>query len=131
MAPSGAPASAQAAAAPAVQEEAAAADQHQAAAALPAAAASPAAAAEQLSSCACQRPTVHVLDISEASTDHVVTWQQVKTNSSRSAPEETILYTLTVGLGEIVMFGGIQKDVSGLIHGSGSPPDGDTVSNAL
>jgi len=137
MAP--APAGAAAAAAPpppaaavaaAVPDGAAAARHQQAPAAVSPAAAEPTAS---LSSCACQRLTVHVLDISEASTEHVVTWQQVKTNSSRSAPEETILYTLTVGHGEIVMFGGIQKDVSGMMHGGGGgqQADGDTVSNAL
>ena len=80
--------------------------------------------------CACQRLTIHVLDISQAISNQVVTWHPVRPNSSRNAPEETILYTLTLGHGELIMFGGIQKDVSAMAS-AGTSQDGDTVSNAL
>jgi hypothetical protein len=58
-----------------------------------------------------------VLDISEAMSSNVVTWLPVKSNASLSAPEETILYSLVRGRGELVMFGGIQKDVSSMAAG--------------
>jgi len=84
-------------------------------------------------SCACQRLTIHVLDISKAISDNVVTWKDVRTNSSLNAPEETILYSLVKGKSELVMFGGIQKDVSSISRGgaNGASSDGDTVSNAV
>merc|ERR1712020_547428 len=79
------------------------------------------------STCACQRLTMHVLDISKAISDHVVTWKDVRTNSSIDAPEETILYSLVKGKSELVMFGGIQKDVSSLTrsNSNGGSSDGD------
>merc|ERR1712226_1479935 len=85
------------------------------------------------STCARQRLTIHVLDISKAISDHVVTWKDVRANASLNAPEETILYSLVKGKSELVMFGGIQKDVSLISRGgtNGGSSDGDTVSNAV
>ncbi len=68
--------------------------------------------AVSISRCPCNRLSMFVIDISEAVSGHVVTWLPVKSNASLSAPEETILYSLAKGRGEIIMFGGIQKDVN-------------------
>ena len=85
------------------------------------------------STCACQRLSVHVLDISKAITDNIVTWISLKSNSSLAAPEETILYTLTLGKGELIMFGGIQRDLSAMVARGGTvgSQESDTDSNAL
>ena len=57
---------------------------------------------------------VHVLDISQALSDGVVTWQPVDPVSGNSAPDETIFYSLAEGRGELVMFGGIQGDMKAM-----------------
>jgi hypothetical protein len=82
-------------------------------------------------SCACHRLSVHVLDISEAIDRQVVTWLDLKSNSSLDAPEETILYSLVCGRNELVLFGGIQKDVSTIAAGTPQSPGVDTVSNSV
>lgn len=55
---------------------------------------------------------MYVLDISQAlADDPYATWLPWKsTELSSYGPEETILYTLVPGKGELIMFGGIQKD---------------------
>lgn len=60
---------------------------------------------------------LHVLDISNIVQSHTATWQPVKENSSLEAPEETIFYTLVEGRGELVMFGGIQRDIQFMQRG--------------
>ena len=45
------------------------------------------------------------------------------------APEETILYSLVHGRGEIIMFGGIQTDANTMQMGMNIPPQ--VVSNNL
>ncbi|KAG8197516.1 hypothetical protein JTE90_007254 [Oedothorax gibbosus] len=58
-----------------------------------------------------KRPmSMYVLDISTA-LDGYVTWKTLK-NQSPTAPEEIILYSLVLGKGELIMFGGIQKDLN-------------------
>ncbi|KAF5300308.1 hypothetical protein FQA39_LY11165 [Lamprigera yunnana] len=59
---------------------------------------------------------MYVLDISHAlDPQPYVTWLPVKNNESFSqGPEETVLYSLVAGKSELIMFGGIQKDVSSL-----------------
>ncbi|XP_054282395.1 F-box only protein 42-like [Macrosteles quadrilineatus] len=52
-----------------------------------------------------------VMDITNVLTDNAVTWLPIKSVAT-GAPEHTILYSLVPGQGEIIMFGGIQKDVS-------------------
>ncbi|XP_046677022.1 F-box only protein 42 [Homalodisca vitripennis] len=52
-----------------------------------------------------------VMDISTVLTDHCVRWLPIK-SVAPGGPEHTILYSLVSGQGEIIMFGGIQKDVS-------------------
>lgn len=94
--------------------------------------------------CSCHRLSTFVLDISEAISGHVVTWLPVKSNAGLAvAPEETILYSLVRGRGELIMFGGIQKDVSSMSASGGggrqqqpqqqpnSATDSDTASNSL
>lgn len=60
---------------------------------------------------------LHVLDISNIVQSHTATWQPVKENTSLEAPEETIFYTLVEGRGELVMFGGIQRDIQFMQRG--------------
>ena len=93
------------------------------------------------SSCTCHRLSTMVLDISQAVSDHVVTWLPVRPGADlRQAPEETILYTLVRGRSELVLFGGIQKDVSSMTYRSPNNPQSsnsssgaasDTVSNSV
>ncbi|XP_071448808.1 F-box only protein 42-like [Hetaerina americana] len=62
--------------------------------------------------------TLHVLDTSKAldEEDPHVMWLPVQPvteqTDSNSGPEETILYTLVPGKGELIMFGGIRKDAA-------------------
>ncbi|XP_046398523.1 F-box only protein 42 [Ischnura elegans] len=61
---------------------------------------------------------LHVLDTSKAldEEDPHVMWLPVQRvndmNDSNCGPEETILYTLVPGKGELIMFGGIRKDAA-------------------
>lgn len=80
--------------------------------------------------CLCHRLSMYVLDLSQAIDQHVVTWLQVKSNASLQAPEETILYSLTRGRSELIMFGGIQKDVSAMMTRSQTASSNDFVSNS-
>lgn len=59
---------------------------------------------------------MYVLDISHAlDPQPYVTWLPLKNNGIFSeGPEETVLYSLVAGKSELIMFGGIQKDVSSL-----------------
>lgn len=60
---------------------------------------------------------LYLLDTSHALDEHpYVSWQEPKNTGPRrySGPEETLLYTLVQGKGELIMFGGIQKDNSGV-----------------
>ena len=79
--------------------------------------------------CPHHRMTTHILDISRAITDHVVTWIPVHPTLSTSAPQESILYSLVMGRTELIMFGGLQKDVS--VNGGRSQNNSETVSNCL
>lgn len=58
--------------------------------------------------------TMSVLDISHVLTDECyVEWLRPKFhNATSGGPEEKILYTLIAGKGELIMFGGIQKDAT-------------------
>ena len=60
---------------------------------------------------------LHVLDISNVVQSQTATWQQVRENVSLEAPEETIFYSLVEGRGELVMFGGIQRDIQNMQRG--------------
>ncbi|XP_062611135.1 F-box only protein 42-like [Saccostrea cucullata] len=60
---------------------------------------------------------LHVLDISNIVQSRTASWQPVKENLSLEAPEETIFYTLVEGRGELVMFGGIQRDIQSMQRG--------------
>lgn len=59
---------------------------------------------------------MYVLDISHAlDPKPYVTWLPLKNNGAFcQGPEETVLYSLVAGKSELIMFGGIQKDVSSL-----------------
>lgn len=58
-----------------------------------------------------QKMGMFVMDISTVLIDHSVTWLPIK-SVAVNGPEHTILYSLVAGQGEIIMFGGIQKDVN-------------------
>lgn len=60
---------------------------------------------------------LHVLDITDIVQSRTATWQSVKENPSLEAPEETIFYSLVEGRGELVMFGGIQRDIQSMQRG--------------
>ena len=99
-----------------------------------------------VSSCPHHRLTSHLLDISQAVDGHWVEWLTLPHTSLPNAPQvncnpvitypfilscsqESILYTLVLGRTELIMFGGLQKDVS---QGSSRPqPTAETVSNCL
>jgi F-box protein 42 len=94
-----------------------------------------AAAAPKVHRCSCHRLAMYVLDISKATTDYVVEWLSYKSNTPIDSPEEAILYSLVKGRGELIMFGGIQKDISAMNaraagHGGGHN-ENDSVSNGL
>lgn len=63
------------------------------------------------------RMHLHNLDISKVVTEKVVTWQQVRENISDCIPEEAISYSLVKGRGELIMFGGIQRDINSMQRG--------------
>lgn len=71
---------------------------------------------------------LYVLDISTAVTDGYVSWRMLK-KQSPSAPEEIILYSLVLGKGELIMFGGIQKDLNSRQQEGETVPE--VVSNSL
>merc|ERR1719391_1955134 len=71
-----------------------------------------------VSSCPHHRLTSHLLDISQAVDGHWVEWLTLPHTSLPNAPQESILYTLVLGRTELIMFGGLQKDVS---QGSSRP----------
>jgi F-box protein 42 len=73
---------------------------------------------------------MHVLDISRAIDDHIVTWVELRSNANVKAPKETILYSLVAGQSELIMFGGIQKDVSSMNMRT-QPSPTDSVSNSV
>lgn len=73
-----------------------------------------------------------VLDISKAISEHYVEWLSFWSNNSLDTPEMAILYSLVEGRGELIMFGGIQKDVSNMnnVH-RGQVTENDSVTNSL
>ncbi len=72
---------------------------------------------------------IHVLDISQAITQNKVSWQCLPMDAEGEAPEETILYSLVYGRGELIMFGGIQTDPNSMQMGMSIKPQ--VVSNKL
>lgn len=60
---------------------------------------------------------LHNLDISKVVTEKIVTWQRVRENISDCIPEEAIFYSLVEGRGELIMFGGIQRDINSMQRG--------------
>jgi len=54
-----------------------------------------------------------VLDVSQAITHSKVRWLPASsTTCTRNSPEESVLYTMVRGRGELVVFGGVQKFIS-------------------
>ncbi|KAK7486106.1 hypothetical protein BaRGS_00022715 [Batillaria attramentaria] len=75
---------------------------------------------------------IHVLDISQVLQSRTATWLPTQEVASPGAPDETIFYSLTEGRGELVLFGGIQKDPNSMQR-INSPPNSHShiVSNGL
>ena len=74
---------------------------------------------------------MYVLDMSHVLEKNVVSWLDVRSNATLEAPDETILYSLTLGRSELILFGGIQKDVSSVTARHQMPSAPDTVSNSV
>lgn len=75
--------------------------------------------------------SIFVLDISNVNSEECsATWMQNDKNIiSKEAPEETILYSLVAGKGELIMFGGIQRDATSCMLNIASTTE--QVSNTL
>ena len=58
-----------------------------------------------------------VIDLSGVLTSGTAVWLPVHEQSHTDIPEETILYSLNEGRGELVMFGGIQADLNSMQRG--------------
>lgn len=71
---------------------------------------------------------IYVLDISKACSKNKVCWQPLQCITSYG-PEEIILYSLVLGRGEIIMFGGIQKYLNSRQQEGECVPE--VVSNAI
>lgn len=71
---------------------------------------------------------LYVLDIGSAVQNNQVTWLAPQFPSN-SGLEEIILYSLVLGKGELIMFGGIQKDLNSYTHEGEKVPQ--IVSNSL
>lgn len=72
---------------------------------------------------------VHTLDISKAVDEGLVTWLPVEDDAHGQAPEETILYSLVCGRGELIMFGGMETDAKSMQIGLNIQPQ--VVSNKM
>lgn len=62
---------------------------------------------------------IHVLNISDVVKTKTVSWQPLRYSDSAEMPEETIFYTLVEGRGELILFGGINKDIQSIQRGFG------------
>jgi len=83
------------------------------------------------SSCPHHRMTTFILDISTSISDHYVTWLPLTPASFSEAPQESILYSLVQGRTELIMFGGLQKDVNTTNTGRPQTNSSESVSNCL
>lgn len=72
---------------------------------------------------------LHVLDVSMVLQTKSVSWQKLNFNNITGAPEETIFYSLVEGRGELLMFGGIERDIHSLKMDYGFKAH--TVNNSL
>lgn len=72
---------------------------------------------------------LHVLDISNVLETKTVSWQKLSFDNLHEAPEETIFYSLVEGRGELLMFGGIERDIHSLKWDYGFKAH--TVNNSL
>ncbi|ELU08387.1 hypothetical protein CAPTEDRAFT_181873 [Capitella teleta] len=88
-----------------------------------------AAAANEEDLCSCIQPHarqnpmyVHVLDVSRVVRDRKATWLQTHDQIDSCTPEETIFHSLVQGRGELIMFGGVQMDLSSMQKGLHSTP---------
>ena len=61
-------------------------------------------------SCTCHKMSMFVMDISRAISENQVEWLTFYSNNGLETPEVAILYSLSAARGELIMFGGIQRD---------------------
>lgn len=80
--------------------------------------------------CPCHKMSMFVLDISKAISDNEVEWLQFYSNNTMETPQVAILYSLVQGRGELIMFGGLQKDVASMRNQT-TANENDSVTNAL
>lgn len=80
--------------------------------------------------CPHHRLALHILDISRAVSEGWVEWEAVA-HPAGAGPQEAILYSLVLGRRELIMFGGLQKDISMAAAGRAPQPAVETVSNSL
>jgi len=85
-------------------------------------------------SCTCHKMSMFVMDISRAISENQVEWLTFYSNNGLETPEVAILYSLSAARGELIMFGGIQRDGSQGPTGAGARQnshENDRVTNAL
>ena len=80
--------------------------------------------------CSCHKMSMFVMDISEAISEHQVEWITFYSNKGLETPEVAILYSLSAARSELIMFGGIQRDVATAARNTASH-ENDRVTNAL
>lgn len=74
---------------------------------------------------------MHVLDISNVVETATVTWNPIRDAVPANVPDETIFYSLVEGRGELIMFGGIQRDMNSMQRGGDIKNQCHTVSNNI
>ncbi|ESO95769.1 hypothetical protein LOTGIDRAFT_116426 [Lottia gigantea] len=60
---------------------------------------------------------LHVLDIQNVISSVTATWKPYHEVVTTDTPEETVFFSLVQGRGELIMFGGIEKDISSMQRG--------------
>ncbi|KAK6177457.1 hypothetical protein SNE40_015553 [Patella caerulea] len=60
---------------------------------------------------------MHVLDISHVIETGSASWKPYKEIVTPDTPEETVFFSLVHGRGELIMFGGIEKDINSMQRG--------------
>ncbi|XP_046362016.1 F-box only protein 42-like [Haliotis rufescens] len=74
---------------------------------------------------------LHLLDICDIDRKLEASWSIPNEKTSCDTPEETIFYTLVEGRGELVLFGGIQRDINSMQRGIDVNLKSHVVSNNL
>ena len=72
-----------------------------------------------------------VLDVSRAITDRLVQWLPPSGTPCHDSPEEAALYTMVLGRGELIVFGGVEKFISTETTNTPTTGGPNIVSNAV